>query len=227
MIKTGKVFWGILLIVAAVLMIVDALGILAPILGAFGEISLFRVVLGLGLLYYIVSRLVKGKIGSIFIPLSFIFMLFERNIAFACGLENENIISNWLLFFCALIITIGFNMILGNFRLTVDDHGNFGRSVMYIDSSDFTYGKKIENNFGSYNVIFENPDTYQGNGVLNIENNFGQMNISVPAQWHTKTDIENNFAHTTSTGSGDPNGPELLITGENNFGHISITTINS
>ena len=226
MIKTGKIFWGILLIAAAVLMIIDALGILAPISGVLGEISLFRVVIGLVLLYYIISRLVKGKIGSIFIPLSFIFMLFEKNIAFACKLDNENIISNWLLFFCACIISIGVSMVLGNFKIVVNNHGKFGKSVTYIDGSDFTYNKTVENNLGSYNVIFENPDQYQGQGTLCVENNLGSMNINVPASWKTEVNIENNLGHTTQSGSGDPDGPQLTIVGENNLGHIAINIVN-
>lgn len=230
MIKTGKIFWGIILIAVAALIIVDAIGILAPIVGIFGGISLFRVVIGLGLVYYIISRLVKGKIGSIFIPLSFIFMLFERNIAYLCKLEDENIISNWLLFFCAVLISVGVSMISGNFKLVINTDGihkkpAIGNSVNYIDSSDFDYQKKIENNLGSCNICFENPNQYQGQGTLHVENNLGNMNIFVPISWRTEVDIETNLGRTVQSKSGNPDGPRLRITGENNLGNITIHSV--
>lgn len=225
MIKSSKIFWGIMLIVVAVLLILDAIGILAPISGILGEISLFRVAIGLGLLYFIITRLVKGKIASIFIPLSFIFMLFERNVATVCGLENENIISNWLLLLCAIIISIGVGMISGNFRFVINgrsDRGNFGNSVEYIDSSDFSSIRVIENNLGAYNVHFENIDQYNGEGTLKIENNLGSVNINVPSSWRIEMNIENNLGHTTQAGNGEAYGPKIRITGENNLGHIQI-----
>lgn len=230
MIKASKLFWGIIFIAAAVLLIVDALGILSPISSIVGEISLIRVVTAIGLFYYICTRLVKRRYGSIFIPLAFIFMLFEKNISFICGLESENIISNWLLLLCSVLLSIGVGMIFGNFKLVFNENGEheriaIGNSVNYIDSSDFDYEKRIENNLGACNICFENPGRYQGQGTLYVENNLGNMNIYVPISWRTEIDIETNLGRTYQSKSGNPDGPKLRIIGENNLGNINVQSV--
>ncbi|MBQ7921709.1 MAG: hypothetical protein IJ325_03910 [Clostridia bacterium] len=220
--KTKKVFWGIVLIAAAVLIIIDALGFLSPISGIMGEISLFRAALALLCLYFIVTRIAKGKIAQIFIPLSLIFMLFEKNIAFLVKWESENIISNFLLLFCALIVTIGWDMIFGNLKLKIKT----GESVVYIDGSDFSSRRFAENLLGECNIYFENTDQYCGDGILIVDNCLGEMNIHVPSAWKIELDIENGFGDTSQTGSGTENGPRLRIVGKNRLGEILVKVIN-
>ena len=110
--KTWKVFWGIGFILVAVALVLDAVGVLAPIASAIGPISILACAAALLLLSYIIAQLSKGKFGEIFIPLALIFMLFERNVAFVLGLESEDIINNWLLLGCAAMLWIGFAILL-------------------------------------------------------------------------------------------------------------------
>lgn len=223
--KTTRIFWGIILIAAAVLIIIDTLGLLPPISSVVGEISLFRVGLALLVLYFIVSRFVKGKIAQIFIPLALLFMLFEKNIAFLLNWESENIISNYILLLCAVIIQIGFHLIFGNFKFGMKKNRHFGDSVMYIDSSDLSFCKSIENNFGTYNIYFENVNQYSGDGILRVENNLGTINIYVPACWKIEMDIENNLGSTKQTGVAAVDGLRLRIIGENNLGSIHVNVV--
>jgi hypothetical protein len=100
--KGWRVFWGILFVLVAVLLILDALGIITPYVSIFGEITFWQIAGGLLLLSGVVSLIKSGQFWTAFVPLGFIFMIFERNIAFACGIENGDIINNWLLFGCTL-----------------------------------------------------------------------------------------------------------------------------
>ena len=63
--KTGRIFWGVGCILAAVIFILDAVGVMAPFASAVGEISLPLALVGLLFVSYAVSRLLKGKVSEI------------------------------------------------------------------------------------------------------------------------------------------------------------------
>lgn len=236
--KTWNIFWGLGFILAAVLIILDATDAIAPLTSFVGDISIFAIILGLLLFAYIISRLITGKIASVFFPLSFIFMLFEENIAKLANLENEDIISNWLVLLIALFLTIGFSFLIphsekskghrGNRGISVEITGNsaessFGASSIYVDCASFSPAH-VENSFGACTIHFENVENYRGGQTLHIENSFGSMCINVPSGWVVNSSIENNLGGCSKQTDATPNdcGPLLYIKGENNLGALSI-----
>lgn len=110
-VSASNIAWGIIIILVAVFCILQALGVLGSFTSVFGEISIWKLLVGICLLAVILQCIFKLQIEGIFVPLGFLFMLFEKNIAFACGV-GENIINNWLVFGCSLLLSIGFGMIL-------------------------------------------------------------------------------------------------------------------
>lgn len=110
-VSVSTIVWGLFIIAIAVFCILQALGVLGGFTSMFGVIPIWKLILGVGLLAIVVSGIVKLKFDEVFVPLGFIFMLFEKNIAFALGLE-ENIINNWLVFGCSCLLSIGFGLIL-------------------------------------------------------------------------------------------------------------------
>ncbi len=236
--KTWKLFWGLGFILLAVALVLDAVGILAPIASAVGEISILAALVGLLLLCYALVQLFKGKLGEIFLPLAFIFMLFENNIAFVFGIGDEsgNIINNWLLLLCAVMLWIGFSILFSGVRRRkkrknkgVEFWGdgtysqNMGSSVRYIDCEDFKY-ESVENNFGACTIFFENPEKYEGGGVLDIENNLGSMTVNVPEDWRVVVKIDNSLG-ASSAPKNEGDGPLLTIKGDNNLGNVSVKRI--
>ncbi len=231
--KLGKIFWGLGFILLAVALILNALGVMAPFTSAIGDVSFIAIVAGLIFLSYTVNRIVKGKFGEIFVPLSFIFMLFEKNIAVLCGLEDENIINNWLLFGCACLLQLGFDILLPKSRIRVKakktGHGKYrwrtsslNSTAKYIDA-EFFREEYIENNLGSCVIRFENAEKYAGGGTLHVDNNLGSMVVEVPASWRYIHNIDNSLGSVAATADeGDPNGPLLKIEGDNNLGSLSI-----
>ena len=233
--KTWKIFWGLGLIFAAVLIILDALGVTTPLISSIGEISVFAIIAGLLLFAFIIARLIKGKISEIFFPLAFIFMLFEKNIAKLAGLEEENIINNWLVMLIALLLSIGFSILFstkkakihhGNRGGTIEINGNYaesnlGSSTIYVDCDTFT-PSCVENSLGSCSVYFENPQNYKGGETLHVENNLGSMVINVPSNWIVKSNIENNLGGSHVARNDDEIGPILYIKGENNLGSLTV-----
>lgn len=230
--KFWKIFLGIGIILLAVAIILNAVGLIAPFTSAVGEISFIAIVGVLLLLSWVIERLCRGKIGEIFIPLAFIFMIIEKNIAFVCGFEDSDIIHNGLVFGCAALLWLGFSFLTSGikkkkrkkFKLVHrTDKSSLSSSVKYIDASDF--GEEwFENNLGALSIHFENADKYNGGGILHVDNNLGAMEIHVPSSWKYIYDIENNLGGLdASLDGGNPDGPQLVIKGENNLGAISIT----
>lgn len=234
-----KLFWGLGFILVAVLIVLDALGVFAPFVSAFGEISIWAIVGGLLLLCFAISQLFSGNIGNFFVPLAVIFMIFEENIAhyFGIGDESGNIINNWLLLLVAVMLGIGFSILFSGIRRRkrrrksgcewshgdqVKVRGSIGSSVRYIDCEGFKY-EEIENDLGSCTVYFENVEKYEGGGVLSVENNLGNTVIYVPEEWHIVLRVENNLGGVV-TPKDNGNGPVLTITGENNLGSVTVKT---
>ncbi|MBQ8407293.1 MAG: hypothetical protein IJY39_00360 [Clostridia bacterium] len=231
--KTWKIFWGLGFVLAAVLIILDTLDIISPLVGFMGEVSIFAIIVGLLLFAFIIARLIKGRIAEIFFPLAFIFMLFEKNIANLAGLEEENIINNWLVILIALLLSIGFSILFSSHKVNHGNHGgtieingnyaesNLGSSTIYVDCDTFT-PSCIENSLGSCSVHFENPQNYKGDKTLHVENNLGSMVINVPGHWIVKSNIENNLGGSHVARNNDEVGPVLYINGENNLGSLTI-----
>ena len=180
------------------------------------------------------SRAEKGssrsKICEIFIPLSLIFMIFEKNIAHVLGFESNDIINNWLLFGCACLMQLGFTILFSGIRRgkrrnrgdrVFESSGSLGSSVKYINCDGFKY-EEIENDLGSYTVYFDNVDKYEGGGVLEIDNNLGSMTINVPTGWHIIMKVDNSLGGTSIPSENNPGGPSLRIEGENNLGSVSV-----
>ncbi len=234
-----KLFLGLGFILVAVAIVLDALGVFAPFISAFGEISIWAIIGGLLLLCFALSQLFSGNIGNFFVPIALIFMIFEKNLAyyFHIGDENGNIINNWLLLLVAVLLGIGFSILFSGVRRRKRRHAHgrewsigdnvkvkasIGSSVRYIDCDGFKY-EEIENDLGSCTVFFENVDKYESGGVLCVDNNLGSTVITVPEGWNVIPKIENSLG---SVIAPKPNldGPILTITGENNLGSICIKT---
>ncbi len=233
--KTWKLFWGVGFILLAVAIVLDALGVLAPIASAVGNISILAILAGLLLLCYAITRLCQGKVGEIFIPLALIFMLFESNIAFVIkkGDDSGNIINNWLLLLCAVMLWIGFSILFSGvkrkrrkaYKLDAERHysGNLGASVRYIDCDGFK-SELVENDLGSCTVFFENAEKYKGDGVIIVDNNLGSVVVNVPEDWNVVVNIDNNLGSVTSP-KPVTDGKLLTVKGDNNLGSVTIKTV--
>lgn len=238
--KFWKYFIALFCILLAVLGLAEATGLLAPIESVVGELSFWRITLALFFLVLSIRCFVKRKFCWGIFGLSCLFLCIESNIAYVCGVESGNLINNWQLLLCTLLICIGLSLLLpkrwkkkwnigannGNGdHTTVNRNGyqenNLTSRTMYIDCANFT-DQYVENNLGATVIRFENADAYIGGGLLRIENNLGSTTIHVPAQWKLDCQIENNLGSVQNHAKVGGNGPSLMITGENNLGSVTI-----
>ncbi len=234
--KSKKIIGGIILIVLAVVLALEAFGVFEPLTARIGKISVWTLLCAAALTIFIIKRLCRGEVRDIFIPLALIFMLFEKNIAVFCGMAEMNIINNWLLLLIAVLFAAGFALIFPEKAkhkgqccrsLNTENTGNcaenlLGKASVYIDSAKFS-PDRVENNLGCCDVYFENPEAYTGGQTLYIENNLGAVTLHIPKAWYAKISAENNLGsvHAPKKDSG----LLLYIKGENNLGSVNILYI--
>jgi hypothetical protein len=230
--KTWKIFWGIGLILAAAVLLLDAFGVITPFLDVVGGISAIQIVGALLLLSFIISRIIKLKFAEIFVPLALIFMIFEKNIAFYLGLESDNIINNGLLIGCAILLAIGVGILtpkrkrekVFSFKSSSGSkhyEREGGSATTYFDCKDFVE-ENISNRLGETVVHFENEDEYTGGGVLNVDNKLGETVIYVSSRWNVRINVVSHLGATEQVGHGDKDGPTLTINGNNALGEVLI-----
>ena len=229
--KTGKLFWGLGFLLAAVLIILDVVGVVPTMLAAVGEVSVFALILGLLLLSYAIARLCRGRIAAIFFPIALIFMLFEKNIAFLCGLEGEDIVNNWLVLLIALLLHIGCVILFPSrifhrkhVKCSVRSSNALNSSTVYVDCASFN-PSTVENKLGECTVHFQNVDKYQGEQTLTVSNHLGAMTVNVPSAWTLIIDVDNSMGSIEAPPSHDGGGPTLYIKGENHMGDLEINFV--
>ncbi|MBQ9162189.1 MAG: hypothetical protein IJX74_02830 [Clostridia bacterium] len=241
--KMWKIIWGIVFILAAALLALDAVGVIDPLMSVMGEISVFAIVGTVLPVTWIVSRCIKGRVVEIFFPLGFIFMLLEGNIATICGCESTNIIHNGLVLVICLLLTVGFGILFppkfksSKYHVEFDDDhrekgkkhkgrragGSLGSNTVYVDCTEFR-PDIIDNDLGACVVHFENVEWYEGDKTLRVSNDLGSMLINVPSSWRIVASIDNNLGSVKMPDEtpDDEDAPVLFIDGENDLGSLTV-----
>lgn len=182
----NKIFWGLVLIGAAVFLILGGLGV---DLG-FG-ISWWRIVLGVLCLAWLIDRLVEQRFAQIVFPLAFIFLIFEPTIAHAAGREDCDLISNWIVLLAALLLTVGLSVVLpkkyGSTKLV-----EIGSKTVMLDGGDLS-DASICDNVGRTDVYITDPDAYDGRGVIRILDNVGRIRLFLPKSWNVVLSVKDNI----------------------------------
>lgn len=181
-----SIFWGLVLVGAAVLLILNGIGVSL----GYG-VSVWRIILGVLCLAWLVDTLAERRFTEIPFPLAFLFLVFETPIAYAAGFEDGNIISDWTVILAALLLTIGLKALFhdreGKLRLS-----NASSSTIYLDGGDLA-SAEIRDNLGSVNAYITNRDAYEGGGTVTIKDNLGKVVIHIPANWNVVTDCHDNL----------------------------------
>lgn len=179
---TRSIFWGLMLVGVAVVLILDGVGFT---LGA--GIGLWHVLGGIILLSLIIERLIKGKIAYVFFPLAFLFLLFEAPLARALG-KGEDLISNWTVLLAAALLTGGVAILLPrrDKETGAVTQGHLGNVTLYFDAADLS-DCRISGKVGRTLVYFSNKEAYDGNGVISISDNVGQITLYIPQEWSVVT----------------------------------------
>ncbi|MBO4453187.1 MAG: hypothetical protein J5793_04565 [Clostridia bacterium] len=226
--KYGKIFWGIVLILSAVALILNGVGI------EFGYgITAWRIILGIVLVAWLVYEIVRLKFTNLFFPLAFLFIVFQGPIANACGMQGDKIIDVWIVLVAALLLTVGFKIMfrrkkvinVNGTNVNVGKNstvgGKIGNETLYLDASDLSE-VVVSEHLGSVEIFISNREAYDGNGQITICENLGKITVHIPGEWNVVTHSSENLGQ-VSIPQHDATGDKsitLIIT--ENLGQVVV-----
>lgn len=225
-----SIFWGLIIILLAVYVIVSRLF-------AMPDIPVIKIAFTLLFVYIIYNGIRSLHFGEIFIPLALIACQYDEYI----GIEE---LTPWPVLLAAVLLSIGFSMIFKKRRRVIHDgssvvfdsvdideeDGNticvkntFSETSKYVNSNDFTSGD-IKNTFGETRVYFNNAVLANGKATLYVDNTFGETCIYIPRTWRLDLKKNNSFGEIAVRGNGnnDMDAPLITIDAKNSFGEICI-----
>lgn len=216
--KFRSVFWGAVLIIAAVMLILSQTNVI-PVEDT-SWFSWWRIMLGALFGGWFIYELAQLNISSIFFPLAFAFMVFQAPLAKAVGKDDNVIINNWLVLLIALLLTVGFSMLFPGKNKTLNTR--FGRKNVYFDSGKDLREARIHDNVGNVDVYITNRNVYDGTGVITITDNVGKVTIHLPATWLVALQSGDNLGHVEIPEQNYNCSHSITLVIKDNLGHIKV-----
>ncbi|HBL83533.1 MAG: hypothetical protein A2Y17_00460 [Clostridiales bacterium GWF2_38_85] len=226
--KNKNWFWGLFLLFLAVF-------IIAIQIGSFSEIGTMTIIATALIFAMIITSLIKLQFFGVFVPLAFLYMIFEKPL-------NLPDISGWLLILVALMLTAGIDMLFPHHRRR---HGVFCRNsskgeelngnkvyakTSFSEASKYLHSESLKNgefnvSFGELNVYFDQAQLDPNGAEVYLDCNFGSMNVFIPRDWKVIDKLQANLGsvehqHNSTVLAGD--APCLTLSGNVRFGSIEI-----
>ena len=236
--STSALFWALLFIGVAVVLLLDALHLSDTLLPA--DLSFWRILAGFVTAWGLVWGARERSPFAIIFALAGEVILFDRWILHAMGSDRQEVASVKMMLLIALLLSIGFSILKNAWRsshpnwhnATGEDVAAYvtskvgggikGNATQYFDCTE-PFHSSVENNLGSTNIFFSNTEAYRGDSSLRVENNLGALILHVPEDWLVEAEIENSLGAVIVPASSCAN-PEkkLQLRGENNLGSITV-----
>lgn len=232
MMKRKKgIFWGVVLLLLAVYIIVGSLGY-------FGDLGFWTILFSVALGAWFFESLFKLRWGGILFSLAFLAILYDERLSIEA-------LTPWPVLFAALFGSIGLSLIFRKsgsryrwgFRThegtseTIGDNPDsphfhceksFGSAVRYVKSRSLEK-VTLENAFGSLVVYLDQAGLADGHVSISAENSFGTLELYVPKEWKVRLQTVESFGHVEEFGTSNPDGAEqAVIVAETSFGCIEI-----
>jgi len=236
--KLHKIFWGILLLAGAVLLLLDSADILN-----FNGLTPLNIIFGAILLGCFIQSALSISYPGMLFSLAFLCILFSKPF----GLQA---ITPWPVLIAATLGSVGLSLLFpkkhkwekqyGKYnssvasKSTVKSEANgeyinfatsFGATVKYITSDNL---KEVNASckFGAMEIYFDNAIIQDESATLNLYSEFSGVEIYVPKEW----DVENNVQATLGgmdcdRSAGMTGAKKLIINGEVKFGGVDVTFI--
>ena len=212
-IVSSSVFWGIVLILSAVIIVLDGLGL------TFGGMTPIRIIIGILFLAWLIYEIAAKKFANIFFPIAFLFLTFEEPLATALN-KGTNLMSNWAVILAALLFTIGFNIVVPK-KQGNNIQKKLGSLNYYFDASDMQ-NCVVNDNVGNIHIYIVNHISYPGTGFINISNNLGQVVLHIPSSWNVFTQAKDNIGKVDIPDKAPSGSASVTLGISNNLGHIKV-----
>ena len=232
--RNRNIFWGLLLIAAAVALVARGMGVLP-------DIPWFKAIVSIGFVSYSLKQIWKRQFFGAFLALGCVAWMWETEL----GIEH---LTPFPIVVAAGLVGAGFNMLFGKKHriVTIKSDGQdismdearvenwedgrhvtlenvFNATSKYVNSDAFS-SADFENVFGSANVYFNNAIIAGNEAVVNVENVFGQLNLYFPSTWRLQVNKDSVFGGVKICGRPctDPDAPVIYMNAESVFGNITI-----
>ena len=234
--KKKEVFWGLLLILAAVLIIVDQFGL-------FTGVSMFEIIATVILGGIIIKSIQKINFWGVLFPLALICIMYADE-------WNITKFTPWPALLTALLCSMGLSIMFhrsytwgGNYShhgYSHHDHAfsgkvvseqndnvincstSFGTSIKYVKSENFERAD-IKCSFGEVKVYFDNALIPSGKADIYLDVSFGEAVLYIPKNWKIINNVQvflGDMEH--RSGDIDVNSPEVTIHGNISFGDTKV-----
>lgn len=228
--KKKDIFWGLLFILAAVLIILNQFGF-------FVGVSMFEIVASVILVGIIIVSIKNINFWGILFPLAGICMIYAEE-------WNITDFTPWPALLTALLCSIGLSLVFrrpsfcvfhthgdamfgSNVSNEQDDNvincsANFGESMKYVNSDNFERAN-IKCSFGEVKVYFDKAQIPSGKADIYLDVSFGDAELFIPKTWKIVNDV-----HVFLGDMGEKNrnvgtdSPVVTIHGNISFGDASI-----
>ncbi len=238
-----NLFWGFVLIVLAVYVLISRIGIIP-------DLPVGKILVSLICVYIMIKGVINRNFAEILIPLAVIGCQYDE----VLGITK---ITPWPLLLAAVLISIGLSLIFPGKRkngvnITYYSDGNgktveqntvngkfveegtqdgeivhiensFSGNSQYVNSQNLLRAK-VENSFGQCNVYFHNATLKNGKATIEAENSFGETNLYIPGAWRVQIeqDVALGDVKVYGSGNADMDAPSVLVHAECSLGCINI-----
>lgn len=227
--KTGRIFWGLFFVIAAIVLIVNRIGMWHL------DISLFKLLVTIFLAACLIKSITYRNVSGILFSIAFLCILYDNLL----GITH---LTPWTVLGSALLGSIGFSILFRpkndyythhhhseHFDSTETVEGDsiilntsFASSIKYISSDDFK-AADIRCTFGGMKVYFDNAIIKNGNAVLHLDVSFAGIEIYIPKEWNIVNNASVSFAGIEEKNRNASTGtPTLRLTGGLSFGGVTI-----
>lgn len=226
-IKWERIFWGLFLIAAAVVLVVSKLGL-------FHGVSFWGVMITAVLAVCLVKSIIDFSITGILFSIAFLCIVYAEPLGITA-------ITPWTVLGAALLGSIGFNVLFHhkkqyyhhrhdqNFNsyetIQQDDvnmNTSFSSSVKYINSTDFKRAS-VDCSFGAMKVYLDKAVIQNGSAELKIDASFAGIELYVPRDWKVENRLRVTLAGVDEKNCSMGNGStRLILTGTISFTGVTI-----
>jgi len=235
--KLNRFFWGCIFILAAVFLVAS------HILGWDIDISPWKIIVGIALLYILFENLGKRQIFGILFSLAGLYWLFAPYL----GIFKLPLVPIIPLIGAVILLSIGLSFLFGKGHKNRDccrrgpKHGgnetkdmnddtvyrsvSFGKSEIYLHSKNLKKGN-FANFCGEVNIFFNDAQLDPAGASVDLDCTMGSLKLYVPRTWQVNEDIDVAFgAVQKKNKDNNAQGPLLSITGFVRLGQIEIVYV--
>lgn len=222
--KKKNITTGLILVLVAFLILLNALGLLV-------NITLWQIILSIVLIFIFVKSLLRLQYFGIFISAALMLLLYHDDI-------NVPIVSPFLLILGSIVIALGFNILTKaddeidimqkNTQDVIDNDGTVKFSSSFSISTKYLHAQNVElidlnNSFGQMN-IYLNDVTFNQELKVNVNNSFGETVLFIPEEYYVIPLVNSTLATINSVNNiiSKDEGLNVIITGDNMLGSITI-----